>query len=374
MQMARGIRIAFHWTSDLSFGVLEKFVLTEDAPAYRQITERLRAAIATGELAPGTRLPPIKHLAEKWQTNYFTVQTALTPLENEGLIERTPRLGTFVAGSRSRLSCVGIYYGATFWSSPDTSYYQTLFSLLSQQLSDQFIKPHLWIDHRAIGSQERPWPPLLQMVKRREVQGIVAVMITPQDLEWLSRLRLPLGALTYVDHPSSVNLDFGDMIRKALQRFADLGCRSAGMLISQAQTLGKFPELFAEAAAALGVEVPAGGVVVIPEASSQRGFAAIETFLKLPRVPEGVFVFPDSICQGVLMGLLKHRVRVPEDLKVIMHANEEISIYSPLPVDRIVTRVEVVAASLISQVLRQAQGNPTHAIRLPMSLKVAASA
>jgi len=170
-----------------------------------------------------------------------------------------------------------------------------------------------------------------------------------------------------------VNLDFRDMIRKAVQRFADLGCRSAGLLISQGQTLGKFPEIFAEAAAELGVEVPAGGVVVAPEASSQDGFEAIDAFLKLPRVPEGVFVFPDSICQGVLMGLLKHRVRVPEDLKVIMHANEEISIYSPLPVDRIVTHVEAVAQSLISQVLKQAQGSPTHAIRLPLSLEVAAS-
>src|SRR5690554_1502241 len=58
----------------------------------RQITLRVRHLIQTGALAPGVRLPPIRRLAELWNTNYFTVQTGLRVLVREGLLLQSPRL------------------------------------------------------------------------------------------------------------------------------------------------------------------------------------------------------------------------------------------------------------------------------------------
>jgi len=68
-------------------------------PAYAQIEERLAEAIAAGDLAPGTRLPPERVVAERFEVSRMTLRQALDSLERRGLVARTRgrRGGTFVA-------------------------------------------------------------------------------------------------------------------------------------------------------------------------------------------------------------------------------------------------------------------------------------
>jgi len=68
-------------------------------PFYRQIIDRVRAAIATGELTPGDRLPTVRQLAVDLSVNPNTVSRAYTELELTGLVETQMGSGTFV-GSR----------------------------------------------------------------------------------------------------------------------------------------------------------------------------------------------------------------------------------------------------------------------------------
>ena len=67
-------------------------------PLHVTITERLAAAIASGALAPGARLPPERHLAESLGVSRMTVRQALGDLERDGLLRRVVGRagGTFV--------------------------------------------------------------------------------------------------------------------------------------------------------------------------------------------------------------------------------------------------------------------------------------
>ena len=65
-------------------------------PLYAQLAERIRAAIATGELAPGELLPSVRQLAGKLRLNPGTVVQAYRDLERSGLIELRQGSGTFV--------------------------------------------------------------------------------------------------------------------------------------------------------------------------------------------------------------------------------------------------------------------------------------
>src|SRR5512134_1699886 len=67
-----------------------------DAPLYQQIAERLRADIAAGALAAGSRLPTIRALATQLGVNRDTVALAYDALAREGLVEATVGRGTFV--------------------------------------------------------------------------------------------------------------------------------------------------------------------------------------------------------------------------------------------------------------------------------------
>jgi len=66
-------------------------------PAYIQVADDLRNKIASGEYAPGQRLPSADRLAQIYDVAPNTARKSLTLLRNEGLAVMTPGLGTFVA-------------------------------------------------------------------------------------------------------------------------------------------------------------------------------------------------------------------------------------------------------------------------------------
>ena len=57
-------------------------------PLHVTIAEQLAAAIASGALAAGARLPPERHLAESLGVSRMTVRQALGDLERDGLLRR----------------------------------------------------------------------------------------------------------------------------------------------------------------------------------------------------------------------------------------------------------------------------------------------
>lgn len=71
---------------------------TDSLPLYRQIVEGIREAAATGRLAPGQRLPPVRALADAADLAPGTVARAYRELEREGVLETRGTRGTFLAG------------------------------------------------------------------------------------------------------------------------------------------------------------------------------------------------------------------------------------------------------------------------------------
>lgn len=73
-------------------------------PIYKQITEQVRLAVATGKLAVADQLPSVRALAESLAVNPNTVARAYTDLAREGLIETQPGRGVFVIEKRRVLA------------------------------------------------------------------------------------------------------------------------------------------------------------------------------------------------------------------------------------------------------------------------------
>jgi len=78
--------LAIHIQLDLKSGV----------PFYRQIIDQVKAAIATGSIEAGDRLPTVRQLAVDLSINPNTVSRAYTELELTGLVETQMGSGTFV--------------------------------------------------------------------------------------------------------------------------------------------------------------------------------------------------------------------------------------------------------------------------------------
>jgi GntR family transcriptional regulator len=71
---------------------------------HRQIAASLRERVRAGEWAPGERLPSIPTLAQAYEVAKQTVQRAIDQLRVEGLLITRPGSGTYVRGTRRRLS------------------------------------------------------------------------------------------------------------------------------------------------------------------------------------------------------------------------------------------------------------------------------
>lgn len=79
---------------------------SEAIPLYLQISETLIREIGSGLLEDGTRLPPERALAVRFETTVRTLRKALAELERKGLIERIQGSGNYV---RSKDQVLSIY-------------------------------------------------------------------------------------------------------------------------------------------------------------------------------------------------------------------------------------------------------------------------
>jgi GntR family transcriptional regulator len=69
-------------------------------PIYKQITDQVRLAVATGKLSIDDQLPSVRALAEELVLNPNTVARAYGDLAREGLIEARAGRGVFIIRKR----------------------------------------------------------------------------------------------------------------------------------------------------------------------------------------------------------------------------------------------------------------------------------
>ena len=70
---------------------------SSDRPPYEQLRVQIASRAASGELAPGTRLPTVRALAAELGLATNTVAKAYRALEDDGVLVGEGRRGTFVA-------------------------------------------------------------------------------------------------------------------------------------------------------------------------------------------------------------------------------------------------------------------------------------
>src|SRR5262245_47262259 len=76
----------------------------DGVPIYLQIINQVKRLIASGRLAAGDELPPIRVLAEQLVINPNTVARAYLELERAGAVMKRQGAGTYVAEKLSPLS------------------------------------------------------------------------------------------------------------------------------------------------------------------------------------------------------------------------------------------------------------------------------
>src|SRR5262245_17825194 len=77
---------------------------SDGVPIYLQIVNQVKYLVASGRLAPGAELPPIRALAEQLRVNPNTVARAYRELERAGILSTRRTAGTYVSDAGSPLA------------------------------------------------------------------------------------------------------------------------------------------------------------------------------------------------------------------------------------------------------------------------------
>jgi GntR family transcriptional regulator len=76
----------------------------DGVPIYLQIVNQVKYQVASGRLAPGVEMPPIRLLAEQLLVNPNTVARAYRELELAGVVTKRRTAGTYVSDAGSPLA------------------------------------------------------------------------------------------------------------------------------------------------------------------------------------------------------------------------------------------------------------------------------
>lgn len=357
-----------------------KIELVRNKSLRQQIADHVRRQIHDGTLAPETRLPAAQQLAAEWGTDQATVHHALTRLVKEGLLERTPKVGTFVRRRPEKLTRVGVYHSSDLWSPGGPRFQQALHVAIQTEWLRRGVEVDSWIDPRPTTPDMAPWPALERAVRERRIEALIVPSVDEPHYAWLSRLPLPSAFLSSGNHSNAVGLDRTSFYRLAVETLAGQGCQSVAVLpcITPEQphrdgTRHDFTralDALADAAADNRLTLRDDWIFIAPflptQAAVQRfGYEKTHELWRRSKRPQGLIVGDDVAATGVISALLELGVRVPEDLKLVIYKNSAVDIFCPLPATFIEISTDAIAQALIDQALKQRRGEGVEKVVIP---------
>ena len=360
---------------DYLYKTISSDLLERRTPLYRQIYERLRSAIESGELVNGSRIPTNAELALKFKSGVCTVQNALSALEREGFIERRQGRGTFVKGASPRLSSVAIYFDDDFWHLGGMDYYRVLCGELQLLLDSENIAHKLFLDSQT-GSWRAHLPKsLLKAADNREIQAVIAPLMSNVSPEAVQELKIPLVRHGERENGGTFNFDMEGMLSLLCSHLASQGCRSAGFITSISADLGRgFARDFSRLSESMGMKTSPQWTPFPEHALNawdleRLGYESFKAMAASGSLPEGLAVFPDTVARGVIMGILESHVSVPADLKLVLHENEGIVLYKPFPAAAVVSSPATVARIMLRNARAMVAKEDVEFSRVPFALR-----
>ncbi len=288
-------------------------------------------------------------LARDWNTNYFTVQTALTSLVREGLVERKPRLGSFVRKQNTELKSVGIYYGDEILIKHERAFQRSLHAQLLTLLQKENISANVFIDCRPPRKPDEPLPELTEAIQSHSIQGLI-VPLPRAESSWLQNLSIPTSFFSSLKTDySRILVDNRQIMSMACDALRKRGCRTVGLInpTLKSQTGWGQPEsssilnAFYSCLESFDL-VTQKSWVRIPRSqlTSQEafGYREFHKLWSLSEKPDGLIVYPENVCRGVILAALELQVKVPDKLKIVLHKNQEVEFLCPLAVDWVITQ------------------------------------
>lgn len=306
--------------------------MNRKTPLHEQLAEKIRHEIEQGLYRQTGRLPPMREWARTLGVSINTLRAALVLIEQAGYLsvrhgsrmelrnaERPPRIGIFCENDLldRRLS----------------AYFSELTRELRRLLREQGALPRLYIGtgrplKHAAGTAD--WD-LLHDVEAAHLDGLAIIGLPRRPLcDLLARKPIPVVGDSHFFN-CGVSVDWAGLLREGCRRLHAQGARRIAVMgWIDPGLLGLLEPILNE----LGIEFRSKWVT--HEFEPIRPGAAWSLFREIwtayPDKPDGLLVCDDVLFSAVVPTLLELNIHVPEQLRIVSHANKGAHPASPFPV------------------------------------------
>lgn len=336
-------------------------------PLHRRVAHQIREIIR-GQLQPGQRIEAEDKLAITLGVSVRTVREALGALAHEGLVERRHGSGTYVT-EKAAARWIGLWFRVD----PSLSRADYGWQVLSQTQS--FLRKHgapVKVYSACCTEEELETDPTcLELVRDLEqlrlsgfsfVHGWAGERVTAL----VQRADLPVIAnQPFAGHPYAVGLDPTAMIRHGTQHLLSQGCRRIAWMgwlglregRSMKANYETFRSVLAQGGAKTRDEWIRGDLHPTLTGAGYEQFR--EIWMSSDIKPDGLLVSDDVLFQDVVAAIHEIGIAVPDQLKVIAHANKGAVTCPFFPAGRMMSDAGTVATALGEMLLRTSRGELT---------------
>ncbi len=335
---------------------------------HEQLISTLRREILT-KYKPGDRLDSINKLAKRHSISPLTLRITLVALSEEGLVDRRPGSGCYVTDPR-QVKPVGILLGHDIFKGHTSIFYLLVTGYVRKYFEDRGWRVRLYIGHST--PNEGPQAPdsveFYEDVAANRLSGVAAVLANPEP-KWLNQLQqkdIPVVGLDFVErgeshgYPYAVTLDYDRLLPTATRYLLEQGRRRIAFLNWSQGGNTSWLEPAVTVLAEYGV-TPRDGWVRGNLHPGQIG-AGWEMFREIwsayDEKPDGIVIADDLLFSEAKAAILELKIRVPEDLLIVSHANKDINLASPFPVARMEYDPSAVAHALSEMLARVMSKEP----------------
>jgi GntR family transcriptional regulator, arabinose operon transcriptional repressor len=291
---------------------------------YMAMAHELRRHIAVAALQPGDRLPTEDELVRQHAVSRITIRRALAMLEQDGLVSRKRKLGTFVSRALEHPSDLHMVRGVVLvliGSSLDVvgeedHALSTVLRGLEHYLADLGFSVQIMSIGR---NEQQDQARLIQTVARHRIEGICSIGTCPDSCR-TSAGNVPLvTACTFVPHPKPwVGMSIEDATYLGVGRMLEVGHQQVAVVCGpwvDSPALRAFADGARAAHREHQIEFhPSLLYHAFDEASLQE--LAME-LLSAPQRPTGIFCEDWRVCRAVVNAASRLELKIPQQLSLV---------------------------------------------------------
>ncbi len=303
----------------------------------------------------GDALPPVRELMVRLGVSHSTLRAAQALLAQEGYLVARHGSGVYVC-ERALRRRVAIYSELDLLLPQVSPYHREVARRLRDFLEAGGVEAEICLGRSRFGEDvERPsCRRFLDDVEAGRLDGVafVGTATTAGWGEWFSRFPLPaVGCWSRY----SVDLDIRAMLEAGVEQLLAQGCRRLALL-----AWGHTADSFAGCLAAHGLEFRPGWSRHDLEPSLPG--AGWEEFREIwaayPEKPDGMLILDDLLAEDAAKAIGELRLQVPEQLRLVVLANQGSGIDFPFPATRLEVDPGEAARLLGAMLLDLLDGRP----------------